>query len=308
MRIVAFTDANTVVTGRLIRATGEHRLVGIVTTRPERFRFSPMEIVQASVRKGLIALTNPEITVESLHDLRIDLFRWAERRRIPILVPPEGDPNAPDFVESLATRLRPELALSFYCRHRFGRRLRAIFSRAVNCHDGLLPDYRGVMATSFSIYAGERESGIAFHEMTGKIDAGPVLHQEAVPIDERSTLDEVSREKSYRAAAALPRVVARIEAGERGTPQRGEGRYYSAHDAAAMTRLSDPSNEVAERIRRRIRAFGAVELTIGDQAYPVTRLRRARPGERRAFRTADGRWLKPDRFRGLPELLDRIVR
>jgi len=312
MRIVIFTDANTVVTARLLRSmgslaeAGDHRLVGVVTTAPEAFASRGLSAARAKMLRAVIAAANPEFRLSELRDMRLDLFRWARRRGIPILVPSTGDPNDPNFVREMVARLRPDAALSFYSRHRFGRRLRCVFAQAVNFHDGLLPDYRGVMATSFSIFTGESRSGLTFHHMSGKIDRGPVLLQETVQIDERSTLDEVSRAKSLRAAAALPRALELMAAGDPGRPQSGEGRYFSGHDWMALTHLSQPANATAKQILRRIRAFGVVHLTIDGETYPVTRLRPARPGERRAFRTADTALLRPDRFRGLPRLYYRL--
>ena len=37
--------------------------------------------------------------------------------------------------------------------------------RPINYHDGLLPNYRGVAATGWSIYRGESQSGFTFHRM-----------------------------------------------------------------------------------------------------------------------------------------------
>jgi methionyl-tRNA formyltransferase len=261
--------------------------------------------LRALGRRAVVSATNPAVPARAVLQGGLDLFRVAQRRAIPVLIAPDRDPNRAEFVRTVAA-LRPDVALSFYCGARLGRSLRAVFAHAVNYHDGKLPDYRGAMATSFSIFARETESGFAFHHMTGRIDGGPVLFEGVVALDDRSTLDQVRRAKSRRAAAALPRVLERIAAGDPGRRQDPGGSRYSMQDALALSRLTEPGNATKEEIERRIRAFGVVHVTLAGQIWPVTRLRPARPRARLAFETADRRRVEPDRFAGLPRWLWRV--
>jgi methionyl-tRNA formyltransferase len=121
--------------------------------------------------------------------------------------------------------------------------------------------------------------------MSAKLDAGPILVQDAVPIDETVHLDQVVQHKSTAAAKTIPRLLERLAAGDPGRPQERAGSFYSAHDWMAMVNLSRPENATRKEILRRIRAFGLVNLAIGDKL---------------GFRTADNQSLAPDRFRGLP--------
>ena len=307
MRIVIFTDVRSVTTARLVRAalrsTGEHRIVGIVTTQPESFRPSG----RALLRRALVALANADVPLRSVLEVECDLFRLGRRHGIPVLVPPAGDPNDPAFLRDGLSPLGAELALSFYCRHRFRAPLLAAFASAVNYHDALLPAYRGVMATSFSIFAGEQVSGFTFHHMTDRLDEGPILLQEALPIEAGDNVEPLTRRKSARAAAVLPRVLELVAAGDPGRPQGDQGSYYSAHDCMALTHLAEPANATRREIQHRIRAFGIVHLTLAGGVHPVTRLRPARAGERLAFRTLDDHLLAPDRFWGLPALFYRLL-
>lgn len=250
--------------------------------------------------------TNREVPLRWAFQGPFDLFRLCRRRGIPVLVPSGGDPNEAPFLEKRLAPLDADAALSFYCHHRLGRRLRALFEQSVNYHDGLLPDYRGVMATSFSIFAGEKQTGFCFHHMSGEIDAGPVLVREAIPLATDARLGEVVERKSARAAAALPGLLRRMADHDPGRPQAGDGQTFTAHDLVAMTRLTNPENATRDEILRRIRAFGEVCLAIEGHELPVTRLRASRPGRRLTFRTADGQWLAPDRLAGLPVPLFNI--
>ena len=45
----------------------------------------------------------------------------------------------------------------------------------VNFHPGLLPDYRGAGAYSWSIINKEKETGVTLHEIDYNIDSGPII-------------------------------------------------------------------------------------------------------------------------------------
>ena len=59
----------------------------------------------------------------------------------------------------------------------------------LNLHAGLLPAYRGVIATFRALCAGEREIGCTLHYITdGTIDTGPVVGTAPVPVDRTRSL------------------------------------------------------------------------------------------------------------------------
>ena len=114
---------------------------------------------------------------------RTDLPRFAARQHIPLIVPHNRDPNSAAFLDYLDRDLCPDAALSVFCMTIFRRPLLDRFDQAVNFHNGLLPEYKGLGATSFSMYAGEPETGFTFHRMTEDVDAGPILVQDAIAIE-----------------------------------------------------------------------------------------------------------------------------
>ena len=52
----------------------------------------------------------------------------------------------------------------------------------INVHPSLLPKYRGPNPYIQTILHGEKQSGVTFHIMTEKIDAGPILAQQRLDI------------------------------------------------------------------------------------------------------------------------------
>ena len=58
---------------------------------------------------------------------------------------------------------------------------------AINFHDGPLPKYAGLNATTWAILNGETRHGITWHEMKAKVDEGDILKQSLFDIGENAT-------------------------------------------------------------------------------------------------------------------------
>ena len=126
---------------------------------------------------------------------------------------------------------QPELILSI----RYGGILReqAIATSrfgVLNLHSGLLPDYRGVMATFYAMLNGEQEIGTTLHSIADAgIDTGDVLGQTHMPLHyDRSYLWNVLQ--LYPAGVDMMlAAVDKISMGEALTsqPQSSGGNYYS---------------------------------------------------------------------------------
>ena len=79
--------------------------------------------------------------------------------------------------------------------------------RLLNIHPSLLPAFRGMHAIRQALVAGVSQTGCTVHEVVEDVDAGPVLGQQAVPIE--TTDDEASLSARIHAAEhqLLPAVV-----------------------------------------------------------------------------------------------------
>ena len=56
--------------------------------------------------------------------------------------------------------------------------------RMLNIHPSLLPKYRGLNTHARALEAGDKEAGCSVHEVTVKLDDGPMMGQSSVPIME----------------------------------------------------------------------------------------------------------------------------
>jgi methionyl-tRNA formyltransferase len=97
-------------------------------------------------------------------------------------------PNTVDGLERLAA-LEPDLIVSIRYRRILQNRVIAIPRLGVlNLHSGVLPDYKGVMATFWAMLHEEEIIGTTLHRIVdGGIDTGPVIGIRRLPADYGST-------------------------------------------------------------------------------------------------------------------------
>lgn len=313
LRAVIFSDVNgplsaalTQATIRFAQRTGALEVVGVVVSSRDAFRVSRARRALRAGRRLTAAVLDDALPLSSVAQRTLDLDALERRARIPVLVPERGDPNDPVFVRRLALGLHPDVALSFYCLRLFRRPLLEVFEQAVNYHDSLLPRHRGVLATSFSLYAGDSTTGYSFHRIDESVDGGPILTQGEIPVGASEHILSVKRRKLAAAVVALPQALRRMVEGDPGHRQPRGGEYHSRREAVALLHVERPDELAAAELERRLHAFGSLWLPVDGLPAPVTRLRLSAEGRRHAFRTADGAWLEPDRLNDLPIPLYRV--
>jgi len=86
--------------------------------------------------------------------------------------------------------------------------------KAVNVHASLLPKYRGAAPIHQSIIDGEKETGITIMYMVKELDAGDILSQVTVKIDEKETVGSLHDKLSIAGAKLLMNTIENIESGE----------------------------------------------------------------------------------------------
>jgi|GEM_PF-723311 len=296
----------------VLEARHDVRLAAICLLKPNHYR---KMLLRHGVRRAILGIgTLFKTAVRIRHDLPVpvDLNRCARRNRFRILLPPAGDVNHPEFVNSLRKEVRPTIGLSFYCSRKFGPDLLAVLGCAVNYHNGLLPGYRGLAATSWSVYEGKGETGFTFHRMNENIDEGPILFQGTVPVNPDSNIYDLELEKAIVAARSIPHLLDAIVRGDPGVPQEGNARYFSGKDVLAVTRISSPSLLSSVELAKRLRAFGSLELRIAGKWQRVTGVKEVQ-GDRGGhsplrFRTCDGVLMEAAGFMQLPWAVYRPVK
>lgn len=149
-------------------------------------------------------------------------------RGIPILRP--ASVNAPDFVAHVRDTLRPDLIVSVAASQIFKEPLLALPTRGcINIHGALLPRYRGMLPSFWTLFNGEREGGVTVHYMSAGIDDGSIIAQRRFPIHEHDTVETLIGRSKALGAEVLSEVLKEIKKGAVTTAPNNaaEGTYYS---------------------------------------------------------------------------------
>lgn len=306
-RIAILSDSNRPVTARLIQRTIAYAadqpdlsVAALVTRNPRTWEYRPAAVLRHAARAVLVAASNRDVG-------------WVapELLRVPPGIPVLSSDEFPTNSDALLTQLRGELGvdtlLSLYYGGILSAEFLSAFPDAINYHPGLLPRNRGLGPIGFAIYEGDPAIGFSFHRMTPGIDEGPILAQGAVPIDVDTRPGALERRLRDLAVERLPAVLDLVQAGTPGTPQTGEATYHSGADVRALVNIVVPEELSRDELRRRLRAFGSLRLTIDGIEWPVTGLE-ARGRHRLGFTTADGIELGVSYVADLPPWLVRLRR
>lgn len=115
----------------------------------------------------------------------------------------------------------------------------------INAHYGLLPRYRGMNVTEWSLFHGD-PPGVTVHLVDPGIDTGDILLREEIPCEPGTTLSSLRERHQEAAARLLVTAALQLRDGtEQRLPQRADdGRqYYRMHPALRASverRLQEP--------------------------------------------------------------------
>lgn len=84
----------------------------------------------------------------------------------------------------------------------------------VNCHGALLPKYRGLMPSFWTLANGEKEGGSSVHFVDRKLDNGPIVVQKRYRLHPHDTLEDIMSRSKDLAAEAIIECVRLVEAGQ----------------------------------------------------------------------------------------------
>jgi methionyl-tRNA formyltransferase len=169
---------------------------------------------------------------------------------------------------------------------------------AVNGHPSLLPRYRGPNPVAWMIRNEESEIGFTLHRMDAELDTGAILAQAPIPLGDEHSWEELESKFVEVIGELLARAFARLEDGDPGDPQEGEGSYYSFFEPEYVR--IDWSRDSAE-IYRQVRAWnfasrrnGVEHGALAELDGETVRVLRVtlEPTEGRLMETGDGRiWI-----------------
>ena len=129
---------------------------------------------------------------------------WAEKRGIPVLQPEKLDS---DFISKLKTIDYKLFIVAAYGKM-IPKEILDIPERGVlNIHPSLLPRLRGASPIESSILNDERPTGVSLMLMNEKMDEGPILAQEELPIKKWPKAPELSDTLARMGARLLAKII-----------------------------------------------------------------------------------------------------
>lgn len=135
----------------------------------------------------------------------------AGHHRIPVHTP--DSVNTPEWIARIR-EMSPDAIFSFYYRNMICQEILDIPRLgAFNMHGSLLPKYRGRAPINWAVLNGEIETGATLHWMVKRPDAGDIVDQEAVPIGQRDTAQDVFIKVTAAARKVLERSIDALKEG-----------------------------------------------------------------------------------------------
>ncbi len=116
----------------------------------------------------------------------------AEGAGVPVQIVPRG-PDRVEFthrvVDALEAHAVELVAMAGFMTILEKPMFDAFSGRVLNTHPSLLPAFRGAHAVADALEAGVKVTGCTIHVATLEVDSGPILAQEAVPVQPDDTVE-----------------------------------------------------------------------------------------------------------------------
>jgi len=117
--------------------------------------------------------------------------------------------------KELIRQMKIDFIFSFYYRSLLDEDLLSLCRcGSYNLHGSLLPRYRGRAPLNWVLVNGEKETGVTLHRMVKRADAGPILGQHKVQIDDEDTAETLHNKLCDAARCLLNDVLPKLSQGQ----------------------------------------------------------------------------------------------
>ncbi|MGI8473278.1 bifunctional UDP-4-amino-4-deoxy-L-arabinose formyltransferase/UDP-glucuronic acid oxidase ArnA [Pectobacterium brasiliense] len=193
---------------------------------------------------------------------------------VPVFAP--EDVNHPLWVNRIR-ELAPDVIFSFYYRTLLSDDILQLPSfGAFNLHGSLLPRYRGRAPVNWVLVNGETQTGVTLHKMVSRADAGDIVAQSVVAIDEEDTALTLHGKCRTAAAALLAQQLPLIRSREITlTPQDDSRASYFGRRTAAdgLIDWQKSAHEINNLIRAVTEPYPGAFTFLGERKVIIWRAR-----------------------------------
>jgi len=131
--------------------------------------------------------------------------------------------NVPYSLKKLTLKelpFTPDIIISIYYRYIISNDIiQACNHRIFNLHPSLLPRYRGCSSLTWGMINGEKNVGFTYHYITDKVDAGNILLQKEVAVEDFDIQVTLYHRVMFEALKDLKDVLNLVDSGFAGIPQ-----------------------------------------------------------------------------------------
>lgn len=181
----------------------------IVFFGSDDFALTNLEALLASKHEIVACVTQPDKPKgRGLKVSESPLKDCALKHKIPVLQP--TDLKDPAIVKQLKTYNSDLFVVIAYGKILPVEILQIPRTFSINVHGSLLPKYRGAAPINWAIINGEKETGVSIIKMNPQMDAGDILTQAKIPIEEkddagtlRAKLADLSAKKLIESILAI---------------------------------------------------------------------------------------------------------
>ncbi|MDC9818735.1 bifunctional UDP-4-amino-4-deoxy-L-arabinose formyltransferase/UDP-glucuronic acid oxidase ArnA [Pectobacterium polonicum] len=193
---------------------------------------------------------------------------------VPVFAP--EDVNHPLWVNRIR-ELAPDVIFSFYYRTLLSDDILQLPSfGAFNLHGSLLPRYRGRAPVNWALVNGETQTGVTLHKMVSRADAGDIVAQSVVAIDEEDTALTLHGKCRTAAAALLAQQLPLIRSREITLTPQDESRasYFGRRTAAdGLIDWQKSAREINNLIRAVTEPYPGAFTFLGERNVTIWRAR-----------------------------------
>lgn len=132
---------------------------------------------------------------------------WAQERGLPVWQPEKLTEEVRQQLAGLGADLGLVMAYGHILRDDFIATPR---HGMLNLHTSILPKYRGASPIQTAVASGERETGVTLMRIVRRLDAGPIVDVERVPVDPLDTALEVEAKLSQACVPLVARGLAAL--------------------------------------------------------------------------------------------------
>ncbi|QHP53528.1 bifunctional UDP-4-amino-4-deoxy-L-arabinose formyltransferase/UDP-glucuronic acid oxidase ArnA [Pectobacterium carotovorum subsp. carotovorum] len=193
---------------------------------------------------------------------------------VPVFAP--EDINHPLWVNRIR-ELAPDVIFSFYYRTLLSDDILQLPSfGAFNLHGSLLPRYRGRAPVNWVLVNGETQTGVTLHKMVSRADAGDIVAQSVVAIDDEDTALTLHGKCRTAAAALLAQQLPLIRSREITLTPQDESRasYFGRRTAAdGLIDWHNSAREINNLIRAVTEPYPGAFTFLGERKVTIWRAR-----------------------------------